>query len=359
VVRARYDQFAKRLLDKALSMVGEVRTQLEIHGEVQAADVWFLPRGGHEAERVRLGLLGRMAETACLLEPFHDTPGGDAVLDCLNKQLTLRRNLVREARKDARTDDRRPPDLPRLWILSAGRPESVLAGLCCSPLADWPTGVWQAPSLLATSLVVLRDLPETRDTLPLRLMGSGAALERAIAELDALPAKEWEPRAFIPLLLAFRLRVPQDSIDPAHNDEDDMGYAERMEAIYAKWERRIEERGEKKGMRKGMRKGVKKGMEKGKEEGLRTALVNVYQARFGALPAALQTVIEATEDAPTLQGWTTLFSTATADEIVAALLPAGQRSGAPRRANKTGKARRDAGRARDRNRISRSARPSK
>jgi hypothetical protein len=314
-------------------MVGEVRTQLEIHGEVQAADVWFLPRAGHEAERVRLGLLGRMAETACLLEPFHTTPGGDAVLDCLNKQLTLRRNLVREARKDAR----RPPDLPRLWILSAGRPETVLAGLGCSPLEDWPTGVWQAPSLLSTSLIVLRDLPETRDTLPLRLMGSGAALERAIAELDALPAEEWEPRAFIPLLLAFRLRVPQDSIDPAHNDEDDMGYAENIEAIYAKWERRIEERG------------IEEGMKKGKEEGLRTALVNVYQARFGALPAALRTVIEATEDEPLLQHWTTLFGTATADEIAAALLPNDRLRGESRRAN-TGKARRDPGRARDRKR---------
>jgi hypothetical protein len=358
VVRARYDQFAKRLLDKALSMVGEVRTQLEIHGEVQAADVWFLPRAGHEAERVRLGLLGRMAETACLLEPFHFTPGGDEVLDCLNKQLTLRRNLVREARKDAR----RPPDIPRLWILSAGRPETVLAGLGCSPLADWPTGVWQAPSLLATSLVVLRDLPETRDTLPLRLMGNGASLKRAMVELDALPAADWEPRAFVPLLLAFRLHVPQDRRDPENNDEDDMGYAEEMEALYAKWERRIEERGEKKGMRKGMRLGVKKGMEKGKEEGkeegLRTALVNVYQARFGALPAALRTVIEATKDAPTLQDWTTLVGTATADEIAAALLPNGRLRGESRRANETGKARRDPGQAPARKRTSRSARPS-
>jgi hypothetical protein len=342
VVRARFDQFAKRLLDKALSMVGEVRTQLEIHGEVQAADVWFLPRAGHEAERARLGLLGRMAETACLLEPFHATPGGDEVLDCLNKQLTLRRNLVREARKD----DGRPPDLPRLWILSAGRPESVLAGLCCSPLADWPTGVWQAPSLLATSLVVLRDLPETRDTLPLRLMGSGAALERAMAELDALPAEDWEPRAFVPLLLAFRLHVPQDPRDPENTDEDDMGYAENIEAIYAKWERRIEERGEKKGIGKGI------------EEGLRMALVNVYHARFDTLPGALLTVILATEDEPTLQRWTALFSTATADEIAAALLPTKRLPGAPRRASKTGKARPDAGQARARKRVSRSPRPS-
>jgi hypothetical protein len=181
-----YDQFAKRALSVLLSPLGEVSTQVEIHGEVQAADVLFLPARDHEAERVRLGLLGRMAENACLLEPFHDTPGANEALDCLTKQLTLRRNLVREARKDGRT-----PEIPHLWILSAGRPETVLAGLGFHPLAGWPTGVWQAAPLLSTRLIVLRDLPETRATLPLRLLGAGPTVTRAIAELNALPSSEW------------------------------------------------------------------------------------------------------------------------------------------------------------------------
>jgi hypothetical protein len=327
VVRARFDQFAKGLLDRALSTVGEVRTQVEIHGEVQAADVLFVPRPGSEAARVRLGLLGRMAETACLLEPFHATPGGDAALDCLTKQLTLRRNLVREARRG----DREPPAMPRLWILSSGRPESVLSGLGCSPLAGWPTGVWQAPLLLSTRVVALRDLPETRDTLPLRLMGSGAALQRAMAELDALPGDEWEPQVFIPLLLAFRLHVPQDRRDQPDSDEDDMGYAEQLEAIYTKWERRVEGRGMKKGLKEGLRRGeergLKKGLKKGFEKGCRTALasvrealVNICELRFGTLPASLRAAIDATEDVSALQSALTLSRTGTADQITAALL---------------------------------------
>ena len=51
-MRTRFDQFAKGLLTKALSAIGEVRTQVEIHGEVQAADVLFLPARDHEVERV-------------------------------------------------------------------------------------------------------------------------------------------------------------------------------------------------------------------------------------------------------------------------------------------------------------------
>jgi hypothetical protein len=294
VVRSRFDQFAKTMLDAVLSEVGEVRTQEEIHGEVQAADVLFAPAPGRAAERARLGLLGRMVDSACLLEPFHATPGGDAVLDCLVKQLTLRRNLVREARKN----DRGRPEIPRLWIISPGRPEHVLTGLGFGPRAGWPAGVWQAPSLLSTYLVVLRDLPETRDTLPLRLMGAGAALQRAVDELQTLQRDDWERQAIIPLLLAFRILRPQDLREP---DEEIMRYAEQMRALYNDWEREVKERAT--------------------EETLRKGLVKLYEARFrSGVPAALQAAIEATEDGPTLSDWLVLFGTGTADEIAAAVL---------------------------------------
>jgi hypothetical protein len=302
VARFRFDQFAKTLLDVALSDVGEVRTQEEIHGEVQAADVLFAPAPGRAAERARLGLLGRMVETACLLEPFHHTPGADAALDCLTKQLTLRRNLVREARKD----ERGRPEIPRLWILSPGRPGRVLAGLGFRPLAGWPAGVWQAPSLLSTYLVVLRDLPETRDTLPLRLLGAGAAHVRAVAELKALTREDWEQTAFIPLLLAFRIEQPQDL---GELDEETMRYAEQLKAVYAEWEREA------------IARGMEQGMKKGREE-LRNVFVDLYQDRFGSLPAELLAALEAMEDSTTLRGWIGLVPKTSAGEIAAAVLGA-------------------------------------
>jgi flagellar biosynthesis/type III secretory pathway protein FliH len=98
-----------------------------------------------------------------------------------------------------------------------------------------------------------------------------------------------------------------------------MGYAAELEAIYAKWERRVVERGIQEGRQQGMELGMELGLKMGREEGLRTALVSVYQARFGTLPAALREAIVVTMDVPTLQRWTALFGTATADEIAAAL----------------------------------------
>jgi hypothetical protein len=92
------------------------------------------------------------------------------------------------------------------------------------------------------------------------------------------------------LLLALPMKVPQD-----HTEEEDMSYVEELQTTY----RRVQ------------------------GEGIRKALVGSYEARFGLLPPALREAIEAMEmeDESTWLRWVALFSTATADEIAAALLP--------------------------------------
>jgi hypothetical protein len=307
-VREHFDQLAKSILGTVLATAGKVNTQEEIVAEVQAADVWFVPTPERAAERARLGLLGRMAETPCLLEPFHATPGGDAVLDCLRKQLTLRHNRLRDARKQAKQEppatprqDSGPPESPRLWILSSGRPESVIEDLAFTPL-DGPSGVWQAPRLLATFLVVLRDLPVTRDTLALRLLGAGPTFRQAVAELRALPAEDWEADLLIPLLLAFSPQIFQDL------QEDPVSYAE-IETIFDEWDRRV--RG------------------KTRSETLHRALVASYEARFRSIPETLRVAIEAVDDEDTLMRWVVLFTTGSVEEIAAAVLgPADGANGA-------------------------------
>jgi hypothetical protein len=289
-MRTRFDQLAKGILDRALSTAGEVRTQEEIAAEVQAADVWFRPMPGKAEARTRLGLLGRMAETSCLIEPFHDTPGPAAVLDCVNKQLTLRRKLTREARKEGRE-----AEAPRLWMISSGRPSSALSGLRCEPLDGWPPGVWHGPPLLATYVVVLRDLPTTRETLLLRLLGDSSILQHAADEVRALPQDAWEPRELLPLLLAYRVQIDQD---PNTASEEDMRYADVLQQIYDDWERHV------------------------RQQSMRELLASTYEARFGVMPAELRAALDATTDVTTLRRWGALFATASASEIAAAVLAA-------------------------------------
>lgn len=59
----------------------------------------------------------------------------------------------------------------------------------------------------------------------------------------------------------------------------------------------------------------------GSEHNARQAITDIYEARFGAVPAALQAAIDAMTDIATLRRWITLVATGTPDEIAAALQP--------------------------------------
>jgi hypothetical protein len=55
------------------------------------------------------------------------------------------------------------------------------------------------------------------------------------------------------------------------------------------------------------------------KQGVAYALVEVYEARFGAMPEDLRAVVEDTDDEPTLVTWLRLAGTHSADEIAAAI----------------------------------------
>ena len=55
------------------------------------------------------------------------------------------------------------------------------------------------------------------------------------------------------------------------------------------------------------------------QEGVAHALIEVYEARFGAMPEDLRTVVNDTDDEPTLVAWLRLVGTRSADEVAAAI----------------------------------------
>jgi hypothetical protein len=57
----------------------------------------------------------------------------------------------------------------------------------------------------------------------------------------------------------------------------------------------------------------------GIEQGIVRSLIDIYEARFGAMPEELRAVIEDTHDEPTLRAWLKLAGTRGANEIAAAI----------------------------------------
>ncbi len=223
-MRNVFDQLAKRLLVHAFQQAGEVRTQVEISAETQAIDAWVQPAPDAAQTRRALGLLGRLADRTCLLEPFHDPPSPTEIRDCLLKQFAYD---ARE-RRTARAEDREAEPLVPLWILSAGVPRTALVALEFRPLAGWPEGVYGAAEGLEVRLVVISELPRTRETLLLRMMGARTAFEGAIEDLKELPPDAVEVRVSLPVLVSLRLTLPTDE----DQTEEERKFAMDVQKIY-------------------------------------------------------------------------------------------------------------------------------
>ena len=193
-----------------------------------------------------------------------------------------------------------PPPVPTQWVISSGRPDGGIDGLWLRPIAGLPPGIYEGPPLLWTRLVVVNELPVARDTLLVRLLGAGSVLKQAIAELKELPAEAPERTLALPILLRLRLTVPSD---PTKQTTDDQEFLMDTQDIVETWRREA----------------VQEGVKQGLKHGIAHSVVEVYEARLGAMPEDLRAVVEDTDDESTLVIWLRLAGTRSADEIAEAI----------------------------------------
>ncbi len=87
MTRFIHDQFAKDYLEEFLKPYGEVKAPLVVRSERREIDVLFLPNKEQLPELKTLGLLGKMAQTVSIFEPFRNPVMADEIADCLVKSL--------------------------------------------------------------------------------------------------------------------------------------------------------------------------------------------------------------------------------------------------------------------------------
>jgi hypothetical protein len=283
----RSDQFSKNLLRDGLSLVSAAQTEVEVLAATQKIDVYCVPDPAREAERARMGLLGELSSAPSLFEPFHGTPSLRQVRRCLRKQLTWHHELERRARaaagsvvpdEDAEAPSQPTVDFPALVVISRGRPETVLDAYGFKPAQ---AGVYQAVPGLVLRVVVLAELPRTRATLLLRLLGSGRRFREALSDLATLPDGAWEKSVATPLLVHFRFA----SHEPTTDEEDDV--SAEIRAWFEEYERKLraEERKE------------------GRAEEAARAVLTALRVRGIAVPDVARERILAEKDPETLERW--------------------------------------------------------
>jgi hypothetical protein len=293
-MRLRFDQLGKQIGRQALDPSGPTVAHEEISPDAQHVDLRHEPDPARNAERARLGLLGRLAATLCLIELYGHAPGEDEVLACLGKLIAFRQKRMRAHRqKRARNARGRGPSegfvAPFLWIITAGRPAHVLAALRARRRAGWPAGIYFGPDLLRVAIVVASELSRDRQTLLVRLMAAGPLLAPAIEELSTLPKDSHERAVAEDILVSLGHAL---ETKPGLTPEEQ----EFVVTMHKTWEDYRKE---------------------GLTEGAAQAVLTVLRARGIAVPKAARESILAQRDPRRLKRWLEKAAVATSvDEVL-------------------------------------------
>ncbi|HBL12315.1 MAG TPA: flagellar assembly protein H, partial [Cyanobacteria bacterium UBA11162] len=211
MTRFPHDQFAKDYLKELLSPLGEVETSRDVPGEVREIDVFFTPESDSIEYRQQLGLLGRLATTPAIFEPFRNAVTASQIRSCMGKLFDIYADLERQAKRQE--IQLTQIELPRLWILTPTASIPLVESFrAFSDENNWLSGIYFLADALKTAIVVIHQLPRTPETLWLRILGKGGVQKQAIDELAALP--EDNPLRINALELLYNLqanlRVNQD-----------------------------------------------------------------------------------------------------------------------------------------------------
>jgi len=202
MTRFIHDQFAKDYLEELLKPYGEVQAASQVAGEIREIDVLFTPFPNQTTNVELLGLLGKLATTPAIFEPFRNPASTEEICDCLLKSLEVRGALRRAAKREQTTKIK--IKIPKLWILTPTASKNIISGFSETTKPDSLPGIYYLAKSLHAAIVVIHQLPQTQETLWLRLLGRGTVQKRAIDELAALPLNQ--PYVKITLELLYNLQ---------------------------------------------------------------------------------------------------------------------------------------------------------
>jgi hypothetical protein len=273
MTRFIHDKFAKDYLEELLKDYGEVKASEKVSGEIKEIDVLFTPAKQQTSKLQILGLLGRLAENPAIIEPYRNPASSDEICDCILKLLEVKASLRREAK--ANKIKLQESEIPKLWILTPTISETRLSSFGTVQKEGWLSGVHFLADALRTAIVAIHQLPQTPETLWLRLLGRGSVQSQAIIELQALPLDHRYQKATLELVYNLRenLRVNQEL------ETDDRELIMRLEPLYQRNREQAKE--------EGRQEGRQEGKQEGKQEGEKNLILRLLHRRIGEIDLLL------------------------------------------------------------------------
>jgi hypothetical protein len=273
MTRFIHDQFSKDYLEELLKPFGTVQAPSRVAAEVKEIDVLFTPIPTQTANLNTLGILGSMATTPAIFEPFRNPASVDEIGDCISKLLEIKSAMQREAKRNQIKI--LEAEIPQLWILTPTASKNTISGYGGQLKSDWGDGVYFLAKYFCTAIVVIHQLPSIPETLWLRILGRGRVQQQAIDELVALPANHPFVRVTLELLynLQQNLRINQNI------ETEDRELVMRLAPLYQEDRERARQ--------EGVQQGLQQGLEQGLQQGEQQLILRLLNRRLGTIDLSL------------------------------------------------------------------------
>ncbi len=288
MTRLIHDQFAKDYLSELLSPIGVVNPGREVASEVRQIDVYFTPTTQMPDYKNKLGLLGKMAETTALFEPFRNAVTVNEVQSCVGKLLAIKGEIERQSRRENTRIIQ--TDLPKLWILTPTGSETLLNGFRAIPDEEnWGKGIYFLGEYWRTGIVVIHHLPKTPETLWLRILGRGDVQEKAIASLAAMAVDD--PLRIITLELVYQLQSSLAKRQSKELEQEDKGLIMAVSPLFQEQLNAAEKRGVQEGIELG-RQQLETAVQQTVQQQQRLIIESFLQGRFGELSEIMASLVD-------------------------------------------------------------------
>jgi Domain of unknown function (DUF4351) len=264
MTQSPFDQLAKSYLEEFLKPIGTVERQYEVPGETKYVDIWFIPDRDRKESIDDLGLLGEMAKTPCLIEPYHNPPSRDEIRTCILKLLWI----TEEQRRNA-DDDAPNAEAPALWVLASHISKPLLKDFHAHKKSP---GIYTLGPGLRTILVSIDELPTNQKTLWIRLLGRDETQISALREVQRLPQDHPRRNKIIRLLASWGVKIETGEIESFLGQEIIMAFSQS----FLDWEAATEA----------------KGIAIGQREQARSIVIRLLGRRIGILPMEIRSQVE-------------------------------------------------------------------
>ncbi|TRU30694.1 MAG: hypothetical protein EWV80_01655 [Microcystis aeruginosa Ma_QC_B_20070730_S2] len=289
MTRQIHDQFAKEYLEELLTPLGTIRKSKKVKSEVQEIDVWFEPFSSPPPTELPLGLLGKMAATSCLFEPFRNPPTEVEIRSCLSKLYTVHGDVLRKAKRSNKTLT--VAELPFLWILTPTFSARMIEDFGThSDESNWLTGVYFLAKSLKAGIIVIHQLPVNEDTLWLRVLGKGGTQKRAVEELVELPERNPFRENLLEILANWRKNLELRDNLSTEQQEDIVNLSPAYLQQREEWKQ--------------------EGIQQGSLEERYSLITSLLEGRFGSLDSELSGLVERIAQLPISERTALLLSLA-------------------------------------------------